>query len=201
MKLRWAPGSPFVRKVTVTAIEVGLDNRIERMMTDYHKPDSDIIDHNPLGKVPAMILDDGDILVDSSVICAYLDSLHDGNKLIPNDPRYRYKVLSLEALADCMTESAINVQRENSRPAESQSDVVRDKQWGKFERAMDWINATPSVLEGTLNIGHIAVATGVGWVEFRMGDTLGDWKSRWGMLGAWYDQVSERPSFQATVPK
>ncbi|MGB0576191.1 MAG: glutathione S-transferase family protein [Alphaproteobacteria bacterium] len=201
MKLRWAPGSPFVRKVTVTAIEVGLDNRIERMMTDYHKPDSDIIDHNPLGKVPAMILDDGDILVDSSVICAYLDSLHDGNKLIPNDPRYRYKVLSLEALADCMTESAINVQRENSRPAESQSDVVRDKQWGKFERAMDWINATHSVLEGPLNIGHIAVATGVGWVEFRMGDTLGDWKSRWGMLGAWYDQVSERPSFQATVPK
>ena len=77
MKLRWAPGSPFVRKVTVTAIEAGLDDRIERMMTDYHKPDSDIIDQNPLGKVPAMILDDGDILIDSSVICAYLDSLHD----------------------------------------------------------------------------------------------------------------------------
>jgi len=201
MKLRWAPGSPFVRKVTVTAIEAGLDDRIERLMTDYHKPDSDIIDHNPLGKVPAMILDDGDILVESKVICAYLDSLHDGHKMIPTDPEIRFKVLSLEALADGMTESAINVQRERGRPAESQSDAIRDKQWGKFERAMDWINANPNVLEGPLNIGHIAIATGIGWVEFRMGDILGDWKSRWTMLGAWYDQVSERPSFQATVPK
>ena len=72
---------------------------------------------------------------------------------------------------------------------------------GKFERAMDWINANPRVLEGPLNIGHIAIATGIGWGEFRMGDILGDWKSRWTMLGAWYDQVSKRPSFQATVPK
>jgi len=201
MKLRWAPGSPFVRKVTVTAIEAGLDDRIERMMTDYHKPDSDIIDQNPLGKVPAMILDDGDILIDSSVICAYLDSLHDRHKMIPVNPEFRFKVLSLEALADGMTESAINVQRERGRPAEGQSDAIRDKQWGKFERAMDWINANPRALEGPLNIGHIAIATGIGWVEFRMGDILGDWKSRWTMLGAWYDQVSKRPSFQATVPK
>lgn len=201
MKLRWAPGSPFVRKVTVTAIEVGLDDQIERIMTEYHKPDSDIIDHNPLGKVPAMILDDGDILVESKVICAYLDSLHDGHKIIPTDPEIRFKVLSLEALADGMTESAINVQRERGRPPEGQSDAIRDKQWGKFERAMDWINANPRVLEGPLNIGHIAIATGIGWVEFRMSDILGDWKARWPMLGAWYDQVSERPSFQATVPK
>ena len=201
MKLRWAPGSPFVRKVTVTAIETGLDDRIERMMTDYHQPDSDIIDHNPLGKVPAMILDDGNILVDSSVICAYLDTLHSRHKIIPEKPETRHKVLSLEALGDGMTEAAINVQRELSRPPEIQSDAVRDKQWGKFERTMDWINANPAVLEGPLNIGHIAIATGIGWVEFRMGDILGNWKSRWPMLGAWYDQISERPSFQATIPK
>ncbi len=65
MKLRWAPASPFVRKVMVTAMETGQDNRIERMPTDYHDPDSDIADHNPLGKVPALILDDGSILIDS----------------------------------------------------------------------------------------------------------------------------------------
>ena len=171
------------------------------MMTDYHQPDSNIIDYNPLGKIPAMLLDDGDILIDSSVICTYLDSLHDSHKIIPEDPDARFKVLSLEALADGMTEAAINVQRERSRPPRGQSEAIIDKQWGKFERSMDWINANPDVLEGPLNIGHISIVSGIGWVEFRMGDVLGNWKFRWPTLGTWYDQMSERPSIQATAPK
>lgn len=201
MKLSWAPGSPFVRKVTITAIETGTDNRVERIKPDYHKSADDMMDHNPLGKVPAMVLNNGDMLVDSSVICAYLDSLHDGRKIIPNDPAIRFKVLSLEALADGMTEAAILVERERDRPIEGQSNEIRRNQWGKFELAMDWINSHPSVLEGPLNIGHISVASGIGWVEFRMSDVLGDWKTRWPTLGAWYNKVGERPSFKATIPE
>ena len=136
--------------MTITAIETGTDNRVERIKPDYHKSADDMMDHNPLGKVPAMVLNNGDMLVDSSVICAYLDSLHDG---------------------------------------------------GKFELAMDWINSHPSVLEGPLNIGHISVASGIGWVEFRMSGVLGDWKTRWPTLGAWYNKVGERPSFKATIPE
>ena len=78
MKLRWAPGAPFVRKVMVTAIEVGLEDRVEKFGTNYADPDSDFVRSSPLGKVSALILDDGMVLANSPVVCAYLDSLHDG---------------------------------------------------------------------------------------------------------------------------
>jgi glutathione S-transferase len=200
MKLRWAPGSPFVRKVMVTAIETGQEDAIEKIATDYHAPNSDIVDQNPLGKVPALILDDGSILVDSPVICAYLDSLHEGPRMIPEDAKERWAALSLEGLADGMTESAIAVQRERGRPEDKRWDQFRDRQWGKFERTMDWLEANPKLFEKPVNIGQIAVACGIGWIEFRMGDVLGEWRRRWPRLGAWHDEFSRRPSMRATMP-
>ncbi|MEE8623249.1 MAG: glutathione S-transferase N-terminal domain-containing protein, partial [Alphaproteobacteria bacterium] len=83
MKLRYNPASPYVRKVTVTLIETGLEDRVERIPTNPHDPETDIATVNPLGKVPTLITDDGEVLVDSPVICEYLDSLHDGAKLFP----------------------------------------------------------------------------------------------------------------------
>ncbi len=202
MKLRWAPASPFVRKVMVTAMETGQDNRIERMPTDYHDPDSDIADHNPLGKVPALILDDGSILIDSPVICAYLDSLHDGAKIIPDDPAQRWRVLSLEGLGDGMTEAAITVQRERGRPEDKRMATVVERHWDKFESAMDWIEGSADeVLRGPINIGQIAVACGLGWIEFRMKDVLGDWREDWPSTAKWYDEFSARPSMRDTAPE
>ncbi len=67
MKLRHSPTSPYVRKVSVTAIELGLAGRIARIPTDTQDRDSGIAEHNPLGKVPALILDDGGVLYDSPV--------------------------------------------------------------------------------------------------------------------------------------
>ena len=61
MKLHWAPGLPFVRKVMVTAIDAGLEDRIEKFETNYTDPDSDFVRANPLGKVPALILDEGTV--------------------------------------------------------------------------------------------------------------------------------------------
>jgi glutathione S-transferase len=201
MKLRWAAASPFVRKVTVTAIETGLDARIERIVTDQHAIDSDLVDDNPLGKIPALILDDGSVITDSPVICAYLDSLSTGPRIIPTDGSARWHSLSLEALADGMAESAIAVQREYGRPEEIQYQPVMDRQWEKFERTMGWINDNPDELEGPLHIGQIAVACAISWVELRLSDRLGDWKSRWPALGAWYDKFCEIPSMQATAPR
>jgi glutathione S-transferase len=202
MKLRWASGSPFVRKVMVTAIETGLDSRIERIPTNYHDPDSDIADHNPLGKVPALILDDGSILIDSPVICAYLDSLHDGDKMLPVDPTARWRALSLEGLGAGMTEAAINVQRERGRPEDKRLSEISDRQWGKFESAMDWIEGSAGdVLGSKLNIGQIAIACGLGWIQFRMGDILGEWREDWPNTGKWFDEFSMRPSMRETEPE
>lgn len=201
MKLRWAAGSPFVRKVMVTAYETGLEPKIERITTDYHAPGSDISSHNPLGKVPALIADDGRIVIDSPVICAYLDSLHKGPKMIPDGGDARWNALHLEALADGMLDAAIAVQRERGRPEDKRWPDWVDRQWVKFERAMDWLDKNAKVLEGPVTLGQIAVGCALGWIEFRLKDKLGDWDKRWPALARWYRKFAERPSMKATMPK
>ena len=83
MKLRFSPTSPYVRKVVVTAAETGLADQIELVPTNPRDPNANLGEDNPLGKVPALVTDDGVNLFDSPVICEYLDSLHGGTKLMP----------------------------------------------------------------------------------------------------------------------
>ena len=201
MKLRWTSGSPFVRKVMVTAIEAGLADRIEKIETDYTDPDADFIGANPLGKVPALTLDDGMVLADSPVICAYLDSLHDGAKLIPPEGPARWQALHLEGLADGLCESAIAVARENARPDDKQWDALRDRQWSKVERTMSWLDGHGEYLEGAVTIGHVALGCAIGWILFRLSDCLGDWQARWPNVARWYRAFEQRPSMQATRPR
>ena len=201
MKLRWAAGSPFVRKVMVTAMETGLDGRIERVETDHRDTKSDLSRDNPLGKIPALIPDNGaPALIESGVICAYLDSLHDGTKLFPAEGQARWDALWLEALADGMTEAAIAVARENARPDGKQWDEWQVRQWQKVMRAMDALEARAVLLNGPLSIGTIAVACSLGWIEARLGEQLGDWDERCPGLAAWYRGFAVRPSMQATQP-
>ena len=100
MKLRYSPTSPYVRKVTVTLIETGLEDRVERIPTSVWDPETDIATVNPLGKIPALITDDGEVLFDSPVICEYLDGLHDGDRLFPASGAPRWRALRLLALGD-----------------------------------------------------------------------------------------------------
>lgn len=201
MKLRWAQASPFVRKVTVTAIETGLDDRIERIETDHRAAVSDLVNDNPLGKVPALLCDDGTTLADSPVICAYLDSLHDGAKLIPAEGAARWGTLNLEGLADGMAEAAINVMRERSRPAEKGWDVFEERNAGKVTRTMSWIEDHADLLDGPVTLGHIALGCAIGWTELRVDDLLEDRASRWPRVSKWYDEFEQRRSMQATKPR
>ena len=200
MKLRWASGSPFVRKVMVTAIETGLVDRLETVETNYAVPDDGFVRDNPLGKVPALVLDDGSVLANSPVICAYLDSLHEGNKLIPSDEAARWQALHLEGMADGLCESSIGVMRENIRPDDKQWDVVRDRQWSKVERTMGWLDEHAEILEAPVTIGQVALGCAIGWTVFRLSDRLGDWQARWPRVSGWYKEFEQRPSMQATVP-
>ena len=99
MKLRYSQTSPYVRKVMVAAIEVGLEGQIEVVPTDPWDPETDLPDDNPLGKVPTLVTEDGMTIVDSSVISEYLDSLHDGRPLFPLAGEARWQVLGDGILA------------------------------------------------------------------------------------------------------
>ena len=199
MKLRYNPVSPYVRKVTVTLIETGLEDRVERIPTNPHDPETDIATVNPLGKIPALVTDDGEVLVDSPVICEYLDSLHDGAKLFPAPGAPRWRALRLLALGDGMTDAGVLKLLESRRPEAFQYDKWAQRQGTVIGRAMDALEGELERLDGPLTIGHIAVACSIGWLDFRFQDM--DWRADRPGLAEWFEVFGERPSMTATVPK
>ncbi len=107
MILRSSPASPFARKVRIAASLLGLDDRIDVRETDLNSPDDAIRKQNPLGKIPALVLDDGTVLYDSRVILEYLDHLAGGGRIIPREPKARFAALRLQALCDGVLDAGI----------------------------------------------------------------------------------------------
>ena len=199
MKLRFSPLSPYVRKVSVTLIETGLEDRVENILTNVWDPETDIADNNPLGKVPALILDDGQVLYDSHVICEYLDSLHDGDKLFPQPGPARWQALRLHALGDGITDAGILTLLEGRRPEEFKYEKWIQRQTAAMLRGMDALENDLENLDAGFDIGQICVACSLGWLDFRFPD-LG-WRADHPGLADWLEGASERPSMMQTVPK
>ena len=200
MQLRYSPTSPYVRKVSVCAIELGLAERIERIPTDTLDPNSDLAEHNPLVKVPALILEGGEVLYDSPVICEYLDSLHDGAKIFPPAGPERWTALRRQALGDGILDAAILRMLETLRRPEA----LRwrgwiDKQTGKVTRALDRLEAEAEALEGPLTIGQITIGCALGYLDFRFADDK--WRAGRPNLAAWHEDFAGRPSMQETDPQ
>ena len=129
MKLWYSPASPFVRKVLVLAHETGLADRltIVEANTNVVNRNEELAKDNPTGKIPAMVLDDGTVLFDSRVICAYLDSLHNGKKLTPSGGDVAsFRLMALEALGDAIMDAGVLTRYEQAlRP--------KEKHWDKWE--------------------------------------------------------------------
>ncbi len=201
MKLRYAPTSPYVRKVAVMALETGLDGRIERVATNVWDPATDIQDDNPLGKVPALTTDEGTVLCDSPLICEHLDSLHGGAPLIPDAGTTRWQVLNTAALADGIMDSAVaRIIEIKMRPAELRWDDWLGRQQSKIAKALDTLErqADGAPLTGPVNLAQIAVACALGYLDFRFAEDA--WREGRPRLAAWYADFAERPSMKATVP-
>ena len=200
MQLRYSPTSPYVRKVMVTAIETGLDKQIEKIPTNPWDPDTDLTKDNPIGKVPALKTDQGEILFDSPVICEFLDGLHQGNKLFPASGDARWSTLKLQALADGILDAAVTCVVEGKRPKELQSKDWVERQRKAIRRSLDALEQSVSDLDGKqLSIGQVAAGCALGYLDFRK--PVDDWRKGRPKLTEWYDAFSKRPSMQATVPK
>ena len=200
MKLRYSPTSPYVRKVSVTLIETGLDEKIERVATSVWDPKTDIGKDNPLGKIPTLIADDGAVLYDSPVICEYLDSLHNGPKLFPASGEARWRALRLQALGDGMSDAGILRLLEGRRPKELQWDKWVERQGNTVARSMDALEEEADAMaKGPLTMGHIAVGCSIGWLDYRFPDM--GWRKDRPALADWYEEFAERKSMRATAPK
>ncbi|HEX6978596.1 MAG TPA: glutathione S-transferase N-terminal domain-containing protein [Alphaproteobacteria bacterium] len=202
MKLFYSPASPFVRKVTVMAHETGLFDRIEPVPTTVApvQPNLELARQNPLMKLPTLVTDDGDVLYESSLICQYLDSLHAGRKLVPASGPARWTVLRLEALGDGITDAGILLRYEELyRKPEERSQAWIDGQLAKLRNGLDTLEANIEWLSGDINLGQIAVACAIGWLEFRK--PAGDIRKGRPRLFGWYDAFVQRPSMVTTQPQ
>jgi glutathione S-transferase len=203
MKLWYSPASPFVRKVLVVAHEAGLADRIELVSanTSPVARNMDLVKDNPSGKIPAMRLDDGTVLFDSRVICAYLDSINEGRKLAPKAKAKRFGDMTLEALGDAIMDAAVLARYEAAmRPEEKRWEEWRQGQLAKVMSSLDLLDKEWSAkLRGNLTMGQIAVAAALGYLDFRFADI--NWRRGRRKLARWFSKVSERPSFKASEPK
>ncbi len=203
MKLMYAPQSPFARKVRVAAIELGLADEIE-LVFQAVAPAKENADYaatvNPLRKIPALVLDDGRAIYDSSVICEYLDDLTGGGRIIPVSGPDRWDVLTQHALAQGMTEAAVLVRYETwLRPEERRWPDYVDDQWNRIESGLDWFEANARGLEGPMNITHIALGCLLGYLDFRWPDA--GWRDGRSRLTSWSTWLLRRNSFKQTVPE
>ncbi|HEY7610991.1 MAG TPA: glutathione S-transferase N-terminal domain-containing protein [Alphaproteobacteria bacterium] len=201
MKLFFAALSPFVRKVRVAAMELGLDKKIE-LVTVATTPvamNADLAKVNPLGKLPALVADDGDLLFDSAVIVEYLDALAGGGKIIPAKGPERWRVKRTEALADGMADAAILMRYEAAmRPPEKQwADWVAGQKQ-KVTQGLDALEGQAWLFDDKVDAGKIATGCMLGYLDLRFPD-LG-WRKKCETLGRWYDAFAKRPSMAATKP-
>ncbi len=199
MKLRFSPTSPYVRKVVVTAAETGQSDRIELVLTNTRDPNSDLHVDNPLGKVPALITDDGVRLVDSPVICEYLDGLREGPRLVPPAGEARWQALRLQALADGILDAAVLRMLEGRRPDGERSQAFADKQRGKIVATLDVLESEAPGFGDALTIGAVTVGCALGYLDFRFSDD--DWRQGRPALAEWYEGFAKRPSMTASVPR
>jgi len=199
MKLISSGTSPFVRKVHVLLHETGQMDSIEiaPIPTTPFDTAPEVASANPLGKIPALIRDEGPTIYDSRVICRFLDDRAQSN-LYPQGRLW--ETLTLEATADGIMEAAILMLYEHKlRPAEAVLDSWVDAQWDKIARAVDALNARwISHLRGPLDMGQIAVGCALAYLDFRH-DARG-WRKGNDVLDDWFALFAQRDSMQATQP-
>ncbi len=155
------------------AHELGLAGQLDVVHheTSPTQRNAEVFAANPLGKVPVLILDDGFALFDSSVICDYLDTLHGGRRLIPAAGKERLLALRLQAIAQGICEAGIAVRHDTvRRPAQYRYPAMREGQTAKLIEAYAFLDREELPRLGpnsSLDIGRIALATALDWIEFR----------------------------------
>jgi len=201
MKLTFSPASPFARKVRIAAIELGLIDKIEFVPTTVAPgtPNDEYSRVTPVKKLPVLILDNGEVILDSYVIVEYLDELAGGGKLIPASGPARWKVKSDHSLLQGMLDSMLLCRYENMvRPEGSRWKAWSDDHWNRAWMGMARFEARDDVLSGPLSIAQIALVCVLGYADFRFADC--GWRKACPKLDTFHRKMLERQSVKVSLP-
>jgi glutathione S-transferase len=200
MKLLYTPASPYARKVRLLMLEKGIEDVEFAVVNPFDQPDT-LTAVNPLSKIPTLILDEGTVLFDSTVICEYLDvSRKSAVTFFPADTALRWKVARRHALADGLMDLCVGLALETLRREES----LRSPGWiehlcGNMRRAVNSIEVEIDDFGEQLNISHLALASALGYLDARAAKYV-PWRAENPKLDTWFAEFGNRPSMLATVP-
>lgn len=200
MKLIGSLTSPYVRKARIVLAEKKIE--YELVLDSPWIETTTVTQHNPLGKVPVLLLDDDSTLYDSRVIVEYLDTVSPNNRLIPSSGRERITVKRWEALGDGICDAASTAFLEAKRPKGERSPASIKRQRGKvvagLQAMADDLGEHAWCHGNAFSLADIAVGSALGYLEFRFPDI--EWREQHPALGKLYAKLMQRPSFTETVP-
>ena len=199
MKLVGSRTSPYVRKARVVLAEKKL--AFEFVEENVWNADTGVTRYNPLTKVPALVMDDGEAIYDSPVICEYLDAIS-GATLIPASPVERARARRDEALGDGIADAGITVFLERKREPARQDPTWIARQLGKVDSGIAAVarslGSKPYLGGAQPGIGDVGCACALLWLEFRMPEI--GWRAANPPLKAWIERMESRPSIATTAP-
>lgn len=196
MRLYFSPFSPYVRKCLVSGMELGLNERITLLPSQAHpvQRSRELIATNPLGKVPTLLTDDGQVLYDSRVICEYLDDLA-GGSLFPRSGEARWQALTPQSLGDGMLDAALLARYEDAaRPQALRWADWTAGQLDKLHTSLAALETAPQQLQDRVDIGSITIGCAIWYMDLRFAELA--WRDRYPRVAAWYAGFSQRPAMQ-----
>ncbi len=200
MKLLGSLTSPYARKVRIVLAEKRIE--YEFVLENAWSPDSQVPKHNPLGKIPVLIMDDGTTLFDSRVIVEFLDTVTPVSRLIPATTRQRIAAKRWEALGDGICDAAIAIFLERKRVPAQQNQEWIDRQYGKVHAGLktmsDDLGDKTWCTGDSFNLADIAAGCALAYLSFRFNEI--DWNRTYPNLMKFADKIAKRQSFKDTIP-
>ncbi|MDA0785796.1 MAG: glutathione S-transferase [Proteobacteria bacterium] len=198
MKLIYAAASPYARKARVAAIECGASDKLDIEAVAPWEDPAGYRDVNPVGKVPALVRDDGPPLYQSNLVCEYLDS-QGTIKIYPDPGPARWTALRQIAAADGILDASVAERMEGMfHEGDAIATKFIDRQELSVKMALDQLEAEATDLDGPVTIGQVAVACALGYRDFRFAEV--DWRDSRPKLAAWFAEFAQRPSMIETDP-
>jgi glutathione S-transferase len=194
IRLLYSDISPFARKTRIVALERGLADLLFESVDPLGDDTASLWQLNPLGKIPVLVTDKGEVIVDSRNICEFLDGLGSMAPLIPSASGRRREVLTRQAIGDGLSELAVDVRMELRRPEAERSPAWIARWSAAVTRTISTIPA-PDIRDD-LDLGDIAIAVALTFVRHRLPQI--EWTAGRADLHAWLERLAQRNSFRAT---
>jgi glutathione S-transferase len=203
MRLLYSAGSPFARIVRIALLETGFDEKVSKQEISrarLYSPESDVLTHNPVGRVPTLVLDDGTILTESNLILRFIDAVSPSRKLLPLDGSDGWLVLSEMGQAWGLLEGIVSCVRAGRLPNTESASFIISRETARVNRIADVLETAVSTtgFGGPINAAQIVLGSALALANARLRPWA--WRVDRPRLSAWYDRIAERPSFRATEP-